>query len=158
MGFVDWLDRGLIYGEKSLEMCICLWPELDCPQVTLCGWQDIKIQLLLLHLSCAHQRPERSHDTYSYTYFKCYVLKWILNMRALKYVQTERIYLFKLLFSAYLSNILMYILLHLLIWTALRAHISVVQALYKINHYYINLNTIFYTHVEHSPTKTIYIR
>ena len=23
---------------------------------------------------------------------------------------------------------------------------------------HINLNTIFYTHVEHSPTKTIYIR
>ena len=23
---------------------------------------------------------------------------------------------------------------------------------------YINLNTIFYTHVDHSPTKTIYIR
>ena len=23
---------------------------------------------------------------------------------------------------------------------------------------YINLNTIFYTHVEHSPTKTIYIK
>ena len=36
--------------EKSLEMCICLWPELDCPVVTLCGWQDIKIQLLLLLL------------------------------------------------------------------------------------------------------------
>ena len=48
-GFVDWLDRGLIYiCEKSLEMCICLWPEFDCPEVTLCGWQDIKIQLLLL--------------------------------------------------------------------------------------------------------------
>ena len=29
-------------------MCICLWPEFDCPEVTLCGWQDIKIQLLLL--------------------------------------------------------------------------------------------------------------
>ena len=23
---------------------------------------------------------------------------------------------------------------------------------------HINLNTIFYTHIEHSPTKTIYIR
>ena len=23
---------------------------------------------------------------------------------------------------------------------------------------HINLNTIFYTHVEHSPTKTVYIR
>ena len=29
-------------------MCIWLWPELDCPEVTLCGWQDIKIQLPLL--------------------------------------------------------------------------------------------------------------
>ena len=29
-------------------MCICLWPEFDCPEETLCGWQDIKIQLLLL--------------------------------------------------------------------------------------------------------------
>ena len=36
--------------EKSLEMCICLWPEFDCPEVTLCGWQDIKIQLPLLLL------------------------------------------------------------------------------------------------------------
>ena len=36
--------------EKSLEMCICLWPEFDCPEVTLCGWQDIKIQLLLLSM------------------------------------------------------------------------------------------------------------
>ena len=46
----DWLDRGLIIYicEKSLEMCICLWPEFDCPEVTLCGLQDIKIQLLLL--------------------------------------------------------------------------------------------------------------
>ena len=45
IGFVDWLDRGLIYiCEKSLEMCICLWPEFDCPEVTLCSWQDIKIQ------------------------------------------------------------------------------------------------------------------
>ena len=34
-------------------MCICLWPEFDCPEVTLCGWQDTKIQLLLL-LMCLH--------------------------------------------------------------------------------------------------------
>ena len=31
---------------KSLEICVCLWPEFDCPEVTLCGRQDIKIQLL----------------------------------------------------------------------------------------------------------------
>ena len=53
IGFVDWLDRGLIIYficEKSLEMCICLVSsyEFDCPEVTLCGWQDIKIQLVLL--------------------------------------------------------------------------------------------------------------
>ena len=46
IGFVDWLDREVYKYEKSLEMCICLWPEIDCPEVTLCGWQDIKIQLL----------------------------------------------------------------------------------------------------------------
>ena len=28
----------------------------------------------------------------------------------------------------------------------------------KAHMIHINLNTIFYTHVEHSPTKTIYIR
>ena len=47
-------DLDLIEGwhicEKSLEMCICLWPEFDCSEVTLYGWQDIKIQLLLLLL------------------------------------------------------------------------------------------------------------
>ena len=26
-------------------MCICLW-QFHCPEVTLCGWQDVKIQLL----------------------------------------------------------------------------------------------------------------
>ena len=51
IGLVDWLDRGLRYiCKKSLEMCICLRPEFDCPEVTLCGWQDINIQLLLLLL------------------------------------------------------------------------------------------------------------
>ena len=50
IGFVDCLDRGLIQYicEQSLEMCICLRPEFDRPEVTLCGWQDIKIHLLLL--------------------------------------------------------------------------------------------------------------
>ena len=42
IGFVDWLDKSLIYiiymYEKSFEMCICLWPEFECPEVTLCGW------------------------------------------------------------------------------------------------------------------------
>ena len=38
-------------------MCICLWPEFDCPVVTLCGWQDIKIQLLLLLLPFSDLKP-----------------------------------------------------------------------------------------------------
>ena len=33
-------------------MCIYLCPEFDCLKMTLCGWQDIKIQLLLLILVC----------------------------------------------------------------------------------------------------------
>ena len=28
--------------ENSFEMYICLWPEFDCPDVSLCGWQEIK--------------------------------------------------------------------------------------------------------------------
>ena len=43
--FVDWLDNGFIYiYEKSFEIRICLWP--NCPEVTLCGWKDVRIQLL----------------------------------------------------------------------------------------------------------------
>ena len=40
--FVKWLvlwtdlTEGWCICEKSLEMCICLWPEFDCPEVTLC--------------------------------------------------------------------------------------------------------------------------
>ena len=57
-------------------------------------------------------------------------------MHVLKYVQIEWIYLFKFLFQS--SNILMCLLLHLLICTALRlrAHIIVVEALHKIYNYY----------------------
>ena len=48
---LTWLRVDIYIWKKSLEMCICLWPEFDCPEVTLCVWQDIKIQLLLLLLS-----------------------------------------------------------------------------------------------------------
>ena len=64
-------------------------------------------------------------------------------MHELKYVQIERIYLFKLLFQANFSNTLMCVLLHLLIGTALRAHIIVVEALYEIHYYY------YYQHSDH---------
>ena len=37
------------FSETSLEMYICLWPDFDCPEMTLCGWYDIKIQLLQLN-------------------------------------------------------------------------------------------------------------
>ena len=53
-------------------------------------------------------------------------------MHALKYVKIYRLFFFKLLFQANLSNILMCVLLYLLTCTVLRAHISVVEVLYKI--------------------------
>ena len=55
-GFVDCLDRGLIYMWEEFRNVFCLWPEFHCPEVTLCGWQDIKIQLLLLLLVCKWRR------------------------------------------------------------------------------------------------------
>ena len=45
IGFLDWLDRVYIIWE-SFKMCICLRFEFDSLEVTLCGWQNIKIQLL----------------------------------------------------------------------------------------------------------------
>ena len=72
----DWFCR-LIWQrvdicEKSLEMCTCLCPEFDCHEVTLCGWHDIKIQLLLCVCVCMCQiemensvffQPEHPHPT-----------------------------------------------------------------------------------------------
>ena len=43
------LDKGFTHTHvcgKRCEMCICLWQEFDLPDVTLCGRQDVKIQLL----------------------------------------------------------------------------------------------------------------
>ena len=55
---VWWIDltKGLYIYEKSFEMCICVWPEFDCPEVTLCSWQDIKIRILTNSLlpQCAY--------------------------------------------------------------------------------------------------------
>ena len=46
IGFVDWPDRGSIYMQEEFRnVHLHLF---DCPEVTLCGWQDIKIQLQLL--------------------------------------------------------------------------------------------------------------
>ena len=47
---LTWQRVDVIICEKSLEMCIFLWRVFDCPEVTLCSWQDIKIQSLLLLL------------------------------------------------------------------------------------------------------------
>ena len=58
IGFVDWLDKRFMY-EKRFDMYICLWPEFDCPEVTHCGWQDNKIQLLT-HLQSLKVKPSRS--------------------------------------------------------------------------------------------------
>ena len=50
IGSVDWLDRGLTYMWEEFRHVYLLMTKFDCPEVTLCGWQDIKIQLLLLLL------------------------------------------------------------------------------------------------------------
>ena len=36
----------LYHYMRGFEVCICFWLEFNCPEVTLSGWQDIKIQLL----------------------------------------------------------------------------------------------------------------
>ena len=37
-------ERGHIY-ERFWSVCLIMM-EFDCPEVTLCGWQDVKLQLL----------------------------------------------------------------------------------------------------------------
>ena len=50
----DWFCRltwqkGDNVCEKNLETYIRLRPECDCPEVTLCGWQDIKMSDITQH-------------------------------------------------------------------------------------------------------------
>ena len=40
--FVD-LTGGRCTDMRSFDVCICLWQEFDCPEVTLCCWQDVTI-------------------------------------------------------------------------------------------------------------------
>ena len=63
---VLWIDltKGVYIYEKSFEMCICLWPEFDCPEVTQCSWQDITIQLLT-------NRYVDQHFLFIWTLVKC---------------------------------------------------------------------------------------
>ena len=42
---VDWLEKRFMHG-KSFWIVNLLVTQLDCPEVTLCGWQDVRIQLL----------------------------------------------------------------------------------------------------------------
>ena len=59
-GFVDWLDKGFMYVRRVLKCAlVCLWPEFDCPEVILCGWHDIKIQILINWLTCLFLKPVR---------------------------------------------------------------------------------------------------
>ena len=56
--------------------CLCilqtLWSEFDCPEVTLCGWQDIKIQMLTYY--CHFSTIENS----SFRNLWCYQLwQWL---------------------------------------------------------------------------------
>ena len=70
--------------EKSLEMCSCLWPEFDCPEATLCGWQDIKIQLLLL-------LPDVMHRKHSVQYWPGSAI-WVLVAHGITRVYTSEFY------------------------------------------------------------------
>ena len=58
-GFVDWLDERCIY-EKSFGSWICSW-QFDCPDLTLCGWCNVKIQLSIL--------PQGSYGSSCLVYF-----------------------------------------------------------------------------------------
>ena len=57
-------------------MCICLWPEFECPEVTLCGWQDIKIQLLVLLPIC--------------TWWLCLFATFIQRLKLIKNLQKNK--------------------------------------------------------------------
>ena len=63
-------------------MYICLWPEFECPGVTLCGWQDIKIQFLT---NFETQDSEvngfnRSEELYKYKILGMHVYKPLWGM------------------------------------------------------------------------------
>ena len=52
-GLVDWPQKRFIYEEFWDVNLLMTLTEFDCPAVTLCGWQDIKIQLTLWK-ACMH--------------------------------------------------------------------------------------------------------
>ena len=59
---VLWIDltKGLCYVRRVLKCAlVCLWHEFDCPEVTLCSWHNIKIQLLTNWLTCLFLKPAR---------------------------------------------------------------------------------------------------
>ena len=55
--------------ERGFEMCTSLWPEFDLPEVTQCGWQDIKIQLLTTN--CYLDLGESSERYKKCCFFNC---------------------------------------------------------------------------------------
>ena len=66
-GFVDWLEKRCVY-EKSFGIWICLW-QFDCPDLTLCGWPDVKIQLTI--------HPQGSYGSSCQVYFvSLYMYMW----------------------------------------------------------------------------------
>ena len=137
IGFVNWLDRGLRYiCEKSLETCICLWPEFDGLEVTLCGWQDIKIQLLLLLLLLY--------------YFVAFFIDLFPGGPLYGYVYCPTEHLVHIIIIMYiyctlintLSTHMIHIYLNMVFYTHVE-HSPIKN----------NLRKVFYTHVEHSPIK-----
>ena len=87
--FAKWLVLWIIWQrvymyEKSLEMCICLWPESDRLEVTKCGWQDVKIQLLtkvIITLCMFH-----CHVVICVMCHRCVIIKKICSVAMLSFV------------------------------------------------------------------------
>jgi len=146
-------------------MCICLWPEFDCPGVTLCGWQDIKIQLITnSHTTLASGRGSKHANacgtwslwgsvssraratrestewakraTREATEWESSCARALLCPSIASLVQPQ---------EGILLLIIMYI--YHALFNALSAHMI-----------HINLTMIFYTHVEHSSTQTIHLK
>ena len=49
ISFVDWFEKRFMnICVRGIEVCVCLWL---CPEVTVHGWQDVKIHLLANELT-----------------------------------------------------------------------------------------------------------
>ena len=93
----DWFCR--ISLKKGLH--VRLTEEFGCPEVTLCGWQDVKIQLKLtsfLLISPAHAQAPAYTSTHAHTHAHTHTHK--AHMNACTYTESA----WPLRFSPYLTT------------------------------------------------------